>query len=81
MSKPAFENLAEFFQEIDNYHGGWDAYKEKFFSYPKDNRIIELSAYDKLLEQELAPTRQTAEYISKRRILGDIDNLLRRAGR
>jgi hypothetical protein len=81
MGKPTFESLSEFFTEIDTYHGGWDAYREKFLRYPEENRIIELTAYDKLLDNESRPTRETAEFITKRRILGDIHNLLKRAGR
>jgi hypothetical protein len=81
MGKPAFENLGEFFQEIDTYRGGWDEYRQKFLSYPPDNRIIELTAYDRLLDQEYRPNRQTAEYIARRRELGDLHDLLKRAGR
>ena len=81
MGIPAYWSLDEFMTEIDNYYGGWNAYREKFLSYPPNNRVIELSAYDKLLEAEHRPTRQTAEYITKRRELGDLDSMLRRVGR
>jgi hypothetical protein len=81
MGKPAYESLGEFFQEIETYHGGWDGYRQKFLTYPPNNRVIELSAFDQLLGAEHRPTRQTAEYITKRRELGDLDAMLRRAQR
>ena len=81
MGKPAYDSLDEFMTEIDTYHNGWEGYKAKFFQYPPDNRVIELTAFDALLEQEYAPTRQTAEYIQKRRELGDIHSLLLRGRR
>ena len=81
MGKPAYESLDEFFTEIDNYHGGWDEYRQKFLSYPPANRVIELTAYDKLLENEHKVTREHAEWVTRRRVLGDIHDLLKRAGR
>jgi hypothetical protein len=81
MGKPAYETLDEFLTDITNYHGGWDAYKEKFFGYAPNSRIIELSAYDQLLENEHKVTREHAEWITKGRELRDIHNLLLRAGK
>ena len=81
MGKPAFESLDEFFTEIENYHGGWNEYRQKFLSYPPANRAIELTAYDKLLENEHKVTREHAEWVMKRRELGDLHELLKRANR
>jgi hypothetical protein len=73
--------FGDFFHDIETYKGGWDWYREKFLRHSEDQRIIELTAYDKLLEGETAPSRQTAEYIQKRRELGDLHELLKRGGR
>jgi hypothetical protein len=81
MGMPAYSSLDEFMTELDNYHGGWEQYRDKFLRYEPNNRVIELTAFDKLLEQERQPTRQTAEYITKRRELGTIHDLLKPAGR
>jgi hypothetical protein len=78
---PAFENLDEYFSNLDNYHGGWDAYRQNFLKESPQVRVGELAAFDKLLAEEYRPTRQTAEYITKRRELGDLHDLLTRAQR
>jgi hypothetical protein len=79
MSK--YASLDEFFTLIENHYGGWDEYRRRFAQCSPDNRVTELVAFDELLERETAPSRTTAEYIQRRRNLGDIDNLLRRARR
>jgi hypothetical protein len=81
MGKPAYDSLADFMTDLDNHHGGWDAYKEKFFGYAPESRVIELTAFDKLLQDEHKITREHAEWITKRRELTALDSLLRRAGR
>jgi hypothetical protein len=81
--KPNYEDLGEFFAELE-YHGGWDGpggYLDRFSAHPPEGRAVEMSCYDKLMEAQHRPTRETAEYITKRRQLGDLDDLLRRAGR
>jgi hypothetical protein len=80
MSKPAYDSLDEFMIELE-YYGGWPAYRERFLRQTPDNRVIDLSAFDQLLQLESSPSRATAEYIQKRRELGDLHEMLSRARR
>jgi hypothetical protein len=79
-----YGSLEEFFEGVERYSDtgdGWSEYKQRFFQLGKDGRAVELASYDKLFEQESCPSRQTAEYIARRRELADIDFLCRRAGK
>jgi len=44
-------------------------------------RVAELIEWDKLLEFETKPSRDTADLITRRREISDLDNLLRRVGK
>jgi hypothetical protein len=78
----AYESLDEFFTDIENYYGGYGAYRDRFVcQYTPENRVIDLAAFDKLLANEHRVTRQHAEWVTRRRELGDIHNSLLRSGR
>jgi hypothetical protein len=81
MSKPAYDSLDDFFHDIDTYRGGWDQYCAAFLRSPVETRVVELSAFDQLLEGQTSVSRQTAERIQMRRQIGDIHQTLLRAGR
>ena len=82
MAKPAYNSLDEFFTEIENYYGGYDAYRDRFLRhYTPQNRVVDLAAFDQLLENEHKVTREHAEWVTRRRGLGDIHNLLLRTGK
>ena len=81
MSKPLYESLDSFFTELENHYGGWPAFRNYFLHCPPQARITDLSAYDQLLEGEIRPSREHAEYIAKRRELGDLHDMMLRAGR
>jgi hypothetical protein len=81
MGQPIYESLDEFFTELDNFHGGWPKYQQKFETYSADARIIELKAFDRLFENEHRPSRELGEYLARRRWMGDVHELCLRAGR
>jgi hypothetical protein len=81
---PEDYRLHEVFHGLQKYMDDnvFDAFKSKeFFHYGPDMRIAVLSGWDRLMEQETKPTRDTAELISKKRELDDLHKLLERAGR
>jgi hypothetical protein len=76
--------LHEIFDGLQKYMNDdvFDSFKTKeFFHYGPDMRIAVLTGWDRLMEQEIKPTRATAELISKRRELVDLHELLSRGGR
>jgi hypothetical protein len=79
--KPAYESLTEFMTDLENYQGGWQSYRSRFFDCSPEQRIIEMSAFDRLLQDEHKVTREHAEFVTRRRELSALDSLLRRAGR
>jgi hypothetical protein len=79
----AYHSLGEFFSRMETYGSEtddpWSEYKTRFVKLDRAGRANELSCYDDLLENEHRPTRELGEWITKRRELGHLDNLLRRA--
>jgi hypothetical protein len=76
--------LQEIFGNLQRYFNDdvFDSFKTKeFFHYGPDMRIAVLSGWDRLMEQETKPTRDTAELIAKKRELMDLHQLLERGGR
>jgi hypothetical protein len=53
----------------------------EFFRYGPTERIAVLSGWDKKMEMETKPNRETAELIAKKRELNDLHFLLKKAGR
>jgi hypothetical protein len=78
--KPNYENLDDFSRELEHF-GGWDSYRYRFLNCTPDNRAVELACFDKLLEGEHRVTREHAEFLTKRREIGDLHNMLLRVGR
>jgi hypothetical protein len=76
-----YDDLDQFFTELNNFHGGYDAYRDRFVRASAEARAAELIGFDKLIENEHKPTREHAEWVTKRRQLGDLHNLLLRGGR
>jgi hypothetical protein len=78
------DTLRELLERTEKYDGPgyWEKYKENYFmKLPADQRVAELAGWDRLLEKEVQPSRETADLITRRREIGALDSLLRRAGR
>jgi hypothetical protein len=78
--------LGEIFDSIGKYTGGddslFDQFKnQEFFRYGPDYRIAVLSGWDRIMQQETRPNRETAMWIARKRELDDLHQLLSRAGR
>jgi hypothetical protein len=59
-----YSDLNEFFSELENYHGGFDGYRDRFVRASAEARAAELVGYDKLIEGEHKPTREHAEFLT-----------------
>jgi hypothetical protein len=59
----------------------WNNFREAFSRKTPDQRRGDLMAMDKWLDQYDRPTRETADFLSKRRNLLDVHSLLLRANR
>ena len=76
--------IQELLDSVGKYFDGdtFDRFKtEEFFRYPHDYRVQILMGWDRMMQQEIRPTRETASLISKKRELDDLHALLSRAGR
>jgi hypothetical protein len=76
------DTLREFLERSESFDENyWSTYQSDFAKLDAPGRTAELALWHRLMEEETKPDRVTAELISKRRSLADLDNLLRRAGR
>jgi hypothetical protein len=80
------DTLRELLERTEKYspHGEnyWEMYKtDHFMKMDPAQRVAELIEWDKLLEFETKPSRDTADLITRRREISDLDNLLRRVGK
>jgi hypothetical protein len=76
--------LHEVFDSLQKYvsEDVFDKFKtEEFFRYGPTERIAVLAGWDRLMQEEIKPTRGTAELIAKKRELDHLHSLLSRAGR
>jgi hypothetical protein len=77
-------NLNEIFDTLQRYDSDdvWDKFlQDEFFKYNKNERVAVLTGFDKLLQQEVKPNRQTAMWFNRQRELVAMHKTLERAGR
>ena len=76
------DTLREFLERSESFDENyWSTYQSDFAKLDAPGRTAELALWHRLMEEEVKGDRITAELITKRRSLTDLDNLLRRAGR
>ncbi|MFY9839102.1 MAG: hypothetical protein WAK55_22025 [Xanthobacteraceae bacterium] len=77
--------LQEILDSASKYYWNEDAFSDfrdrEFFRYGPDMRVAVLQGWDKLMQEETKPTRETASLISKKRELDAMHQLLSKAGR
>ena len=80
------ESMEEYRDRVVRYHNAdfEDAFrnlKNDFVKAAPHQRIGWLQGWDNALSQEYRPSRDHAEWLAKRRELGDLHEVLKRAGR
>jgi hypothetical protein len=78
------DSLNEIFDSLEKYEGEevFDRFRdETFFRYNHDQRVAVLMGWDKLMQEETRPSRQTAAWMARGRELRAVHDLLDRAGR
>jgi ribosome modulation factor len=80
------ESLEEYRDRIVRYHNAdfeqaFQGVKYDFVNAPPEQRIQWLYGWDRALAQENRPTRDHAEWLSKRRELGDLHEAMKKVGR
>jgi hypothetical protein len=80
------ETMEEYRDRITRYYNSdfeqaFVGVKNNFLNASPEQRIQWMRGWDKALSQESRITKDHAEWISKRRELDDLHNLLKKAGR
>jgi len=80
------ETMEQFQDRITRYYNrdfedAFGAIKDDFLKASPDQRRQWLHGWDRTLAMETRPTKQHAEWISKKRELDQLHSLLQRAGR
>jgi hypothetical protein len=77
------EHLTEY-SDFNPDEQAWAVYKNRFLASTPDHRQAEMRAFDQFVDTHdkfSRPTREAADVLARRRELGDLHALARKAGR